>query len=435
MQEWQRQVRRALKLNERDLLRRVAQREQRDEANERQRKEQLAEHVQAREKSAADGGNSKSSSANTTSADGAVSVDDRESAPGGDISESFTADATATAADAAAAAAGGNEPQRNVMQQIAADPTVRALTLLFEEGCALFDQEFSPLSIHPDVMVATDVDMIFSLHFLSRRMAGLLLSGHNAGRGTSPCDAHSGCNVRSSPSAARARSHSLSLPLALALSGQHSYDYRTGKFLENCWNVIWDAFFALPHVALLTIHYSLAQQHSMFEDFTKRIVLLDTRAYTAHSDSKGKVDAGPDAIARISPTSRTLLNGLSSQVRAAELDALQRLRLEEQRDSPRVEARIIGKLPFVEAAVGMCAITGAASGPAAAAAAAAATAAAIAAAVTQMAAEDEREVKVALIQFHVGSLEILQRDIIPQMVFNNTIDVVNEDTGLVRRPA
>jgi hypothetical protein len=203
--------------------------------------------------------------------------------------------------------------------------------------------------------------------------------------------------------------------------------------------VIWDAFFALPQVALLTIHYSLAQQHSMFEDFTKRIALLDTRAYTAHSDSKGKVDAGPDAIARVSPTSRALLNSLSSLLRAAELDALQRLRLEEQRDSPRVEARINGKLPFVEAAVGMCAITGAASGPAAAAAAAAAaavaTAAAIAAAVTQMAAEDERELKVALIQFHVGSLEILQRDIIPQMVFNNTIDVVNEDTGLVRRPA
>jgi hypothetical protein len=201
--------------------------------------------------------------------------------------------------------------------------------------------------------------------------------------------------------------------------------------------VIWYAFFALPYVALLTIRYSLAQRHSMFEDFTKRIALLDTRAYTAHSDSKGKVDAGPDAIARVSPTSRALLNSLSSLLRAAELDALQRLRLEEQRDSPRVEARINGKLPFVEAAVGMCAITGAASGPAAAAAAAAAaaTAAAIAAAVTQMAAEDERELKVALIQFHVGSLEILQRDIIPEMVFNNTIDVVNEDTGLVRRPA
>ena len=424
MQEWQRKARRLVESTKSDLLRRVAQREQSDEANEQQRKQRLAAHVQAR-----------ASSANATTADGAASVDDRESAPGGDISESFTADATATAADADAAAAGGNEPPRNVMQKIAADPTVRALTRLFVCGCELFDQEFSPLSIHPDVMVATDVDMIFSLHFLSRRMARLLLSGHNAGRGTSPCDAHTGCNVRSSPSAARARSHSLSLPLALALSGQHSYDYRTGKFLENCWNVIWDAFFALPHVALLTIHYSLAQQHSMFEDFTKRIVLLDTRAYTAHSDSKGKVDAGPDAIARISPTSRTLLNGLSSKVRAAELDALQRLRLEEQRDSPRVEARIIGKLPFVEAAVGMCAITGAASGPAAAAAAAAATAAAIAAAVTQMAAEDEREVKVPLIQFHVGSLEILQRDIIPQMVFNNTIDVVNEDTGLVRRPA
>jgi hypothetical protein len=201
--------------------------------------------------------------------------------------------------------------------------------------------------------------------------------------------------------------------------------------------VIWYAFFALPYVAVLTIRYSLAQRHSMFEDFTKRIVLLDTRAYTAHSDSKGKVDAGPDAIARVSPTSRALLNSLSSLLRAAELDALQRLRLEEQRDSPRVEARINGKVAFVEAAVGMCAITGAASGPAAAAAAAAAaaTAAAIAAAVTQMAAEDERELKVALIQFHVGSLEILQRDIIPQMVFNNTIDVVNEDTGLVRRPA
>ena len=422
MQEWQRKARRLVESTKSDLLRRVAQREQSDEANEQQRKQRLAAHVQAR-----------ASSANATTADAAASADARESDAAGNIFESFNADATA--ADADAAAAGGNEPQRNVMQQIAADPTVRALTLLFEEGCALFDQEFSPLSIHPDVMVATDVDMIFSLHFLSRRMAGVLLSGHNAGRGTSPCAAHSGCNVRSSPSAARARSHSLSLPLALALSGQHSYDYRTGKFLENCWNVIWDAFFALPHVALLTIHYSLAQQHSMFEDFTKRIVLLDTLAYTAHSDSKGKVDAGPDAIARISPTSRTLLNGLSSKVRAAELDALQRLRLEEQRDSPRVEARIIGKLPFVEAAVGMCAITGAASGPAAAAAAAAATAAAIAAAVTQMAAEDERELKVPLIQFHVGSLEILQGDILPQMVFNNTIDVVNEDTGLVRRPA
>ena len=423
MQEWQRKARRLVESTKSDLLRRVAQRKQSDEANEQQRKQRLAAHVQAR-----------ASSANATTADAAASADARESDAAGNIFESFAA-ADATAADADAAAAGGNEPPRNVMQKIAADPTVRALTLLFVCGCELFDQEFSPLSIHPDVMVATDVDMIFSLHFLSRRMARLLLSGHNAGRGTSPCDAHSGCNVRSSPSAARARSHSLSLPLALALSGQHSYDYRTGKFLENCWNVIWDAIFALPHVALLTIHYSLAQQHSMFEDFTKRIVLLDTRAYTAHSDSKGKVDAGPDAIARISPTSRTLLNGLSSQLRAAELDALQRLRLEEQRDSPRVEARIKGKLPFVEAAVGMCAITGAASGPAAAAAAAAATAAAIAAAVTQMAAEDERELNVALIQFHVGSLEILQRDILPQMVFNNTIDVVNEDTGLVRRPA
>jgi hypothetical protein len=217
VQEWQRKARRQVESTKSDLLRRVAQRKQSDEANEQQRQQWLAAHVQAR-----------ASSANATTAD-AASADARESDAAGNIFESLAADATAADTDAAAAAH-GNKPQRNVMQQIAADSTVLALTPLVEEGCAHFGQNFSPLSVHPDVMVATDVKMIFSLHFLSRRMAGVLLSGHNAGRGASPCAAHSGCNVRSSPSAARARSHSLSLSPLLSLSQAST---RTTTVLAN----------------------------------------------------------------------------------------------------------------------------------------------------------------------------------------------------------